>query len=87
MSKISQREAHLMRKELRALHERDAARLRAWSSDWPHGIHIGTITVNNCEWHIVQTARKLGYAIVVTPSQNGKTELLLHAMNTSDRIE
>jgi hypothetical protein len=69
-----------MRKELNALHERDAARVRAWSSEYGDGINIDTIAVNNCQWHIVSTAQKLGCAVIVKASQNGKTELLVYAV-------
>ena len=85
MAKISQREAQRMRKELRELHERAAERQRSWSSDWPGGVNIDTITVNDVEWYIVQTAQKLGCAVVARAAQNGKHELLLYAMPTSDR--
>ena len=63
----------------------DAARDRCWSSDYPGGVNIDTLTVNDCEWHIVATAQKLGHACVVRASQNGKTELLVYALPTSNR--
>jgi hypothetical protein len=44
------------------------------------GINIDTIAVNNCQWHIVSTAQKLGCAVIVKASQNGKTELLVYAV-------
>lgn len=83
--KISQREAQRMRKELRALHERDAARQRSWSSDYPGGVNIDTIAVNDCEWHIVMTAQKLGHFCIARASQNGKTELLIYAVTSLQR--
>ena len=77
---ISQREARRMRAELRKLYERDAARERTWSSSYPGGVNIDTITVNDCEWHIVETAQKLGHWCLVKSSQNGKHELLIYAV-------
>ena len=44
------------------------------------GINIDTIAVNNCQWHIVSTAQKLGCAVIVKASQNGKAELLVYAV-------
>lgn len=44
------------------------------------GINIDTIAVNNCQWHIVSTAQKLGCAVIIKASQNGKTELLVYAV-------
>ena len=32
------------------------------------GINIDTIAVNNCQWHIVSTAQKLGCAVIVKAS-------------------
>jgi hypothetical protein len=70
--KISQREARRMRKELKALHERDAARERSWSSDYPGGIHIATSSPNADVVAIIKTARKLGHAVVAMADDLGK---------------
>jgi hypothetical protein len=53
---------------------------RVWSSEYSSGVNIDTIAVNDCEWHIVMTAQKLGHACVVKASQNGKYELLVYAV-------
>lgn len=82
MAKISQREAHRMRKELRELHERDASRERSWSSDWPGGIHIATSRPNADVLACIQTARKLGHFVIGVVSSDG-VELRHYASNRS----
>jgi hypothetical protein len=69
---ISQREAYRMRKELRALHERDASRERYWSSEYPGGVHIATSQPNSDVLACITTARKLGHAVVAITSNDGK---------------
>lgn len=46
-------------------------RLNAWTVEWPGGINIDTVSVKPEEYHIANTARKLGHAVVVIPRLNG----------------
>jgi hypothetical protein len=64
---ISQREARRLKKRVEVLERADIARNGAWTRDYPGGVHLNTITVNDTEWHIIVTARKLGHACVVVP--------------------
>lgn len=66
--KISQREARRLYKRVQELEQSNAARLRAWSSEYPGGVNIAS-----CVWSktdvvpvAIHTARLLGYAVVVT---------------------
>jgi hypothetical protein len=70
--KISQREAQRLRKRVTELESERNAQHRAWSSDFPGGTAIDTITVSDTEWWIVKTARRLGHAVVVTTGDNPK---------------
>lgn len=84
---ISQREARRMRKELTEIYNRDRRRALAWSSDYPGGVNIDSIAVNDNEWHIVSTAQKLGHTCVVKAAQNGKYELLVYALPEASSAE
>lgn len=82
--KISQREAHRMRKELGALYERDAARERHWSSDWPGGIHIATSRPDSEVQAAITTARKLGHAVIAVIRNDG--ECLYYASQREGKV-
>lgn len=72
MRKISQREARSLKKrvaELEAVLQRQRA---AYATQWPGGTHVDTMTVKSEEFHIVHTARKLGHAVVLVPSEYPK---------------
>jgi hypothetical protein len=72
-SRISQREARRMRKELRELRERDVARVRAWSKDYVGGVCIVTMEAGDVALTAIRTARALGHAVVVTHSATERT--------------
>ena len=65
MNHISQREARRLRKRVAELEQADAGRRNRWAADYPGGVNIDTIAVTETEWHVVQTARLLGHAVVV----------------------
>lgn len=69
MSQISQREARRLLKRVEALETERRVQRRSWATEYPGGTHIDTIEVQNNEWHIVSTARKLGHAVVVVPDK------------------
>jgi hypothetical protein len=68
--KISQREARRLKKRVRELEDQQARRARQWSSEYPGGVHIDTIRITNAEACIIETAQKLGNAIVVKSAGN-----------------
>lgn len=37
----------------------------AWSSDWPGGVNITTLSVPDTAYTAIEVARKLGHAVVV----------------------
>lgn len=66
MSRISQREARRLRKRVAELERMDSQRRVSWAQDWPGGVHIGTEeNVSEKVRSSVQTARRLGHAVVV----------------------
>ena len=68
--KISQREAHRLRKRLVEYEQREQSQLSRWSSEYP-GVHLCTISVALSDWQIVRTARALGHAAVLTIDKEG----------------
>jgi hypothetical protein len=76
--KISQREARQLRKRVAELEKINEQNASAWARDYVGGVNIDTIPVKDVEWHIISTARKLGHAVVVLPTDNFK--LLLYAV-------
>lgn len=70
MKTISQREARRLRKRVEELERHAALRANAWATDWPGGVHIDRIHVNDIEVNIARTARKLGHALVIVPSHS-----------------
>ena len=66
---ISQREARRLKKRVEELEHQEYVRRRAWATEYPGGTLLDTIAVQNAEWHIVNTARKLGHAVVVVPDK------------------
>lgn len=65
---ISQRTAQFLRKRVAALEERERGRNRAWSSEYPGGVHIATEQFTVANYAVVQAALKLGHAVVLKPS-------------------
>lgn len=67
MKKISQREARRLRERVRKLEEAESKRRSVWLREWPDGVNICTVRLNDIEFGIAETARKLGHALVVIP--------------------
>lgn len=72
MAKISQREARRLKKRVDELEGVLDKMNNSWVGEWPRGCHLDTITVKSEEFHIVRTARKLGHAVVLVPSEYPK---------------
>ena len=72
MAKISQREARSLKKRVAELEGILTGMKVRWAAQWPGGTHIDTIAVQPSEWHIVTTARLLGHAVVLVPSEMPK---------------
>ena len=66
---ISQREARRLQKKLTILQEHEWSRARAWSSAYPGGVQIDTLTVLKEEHTAIQTAWMLGHAVIVKPDK------------------
>lgn len=74
--KISQREARRLRKRVAELEQRESDRRNAWVRDWPGGVDLGSgLAVHASWWWCVQTARKLGSAVVAIPVDGDKLKL------------
>lgn len=72
--RISQAEARAAIARVAELEADEDRRRRAWASDWPYGVNIGTITWDEaalvCE--AAMTARRLGHAVVAVPDSTRK---------------
>lgn len=64
--KISQRAARQLFHKVRRLEEYIEKQRRDWSQEYPGGVYLGSFAANNVEFTQVKTARRLGYAVVVT---------------------
>lgn len=76
--KISQREARRLRKRVESLERVIEGQRRSWSAEFPHGVHIATVTVTAADAAAIFTARKLGHAVVLSRSTD--TAVLCHAL-------
>lgn len=63
--KISQREAMRLKKRVSDLEANLKHQRNSWSSDWPGGVNIATLTIPETSYEVIRTARKLGHAVVV----------------------
>lgn len=70
MKKISQREARRLQKELARLENRLERMYNAYAREWPGGVHIASSTLHSVTAAKIKTARRLGFAVVVTMSDN-----------------
>lgn len=70
--KISQREARRLRKRVQELEDREEARLRSWSKDYPGGTHIATVALdpNGAILAAIETALTLRHGVVAA-TDNG----------------
>lgn len=75
MSKISQREARELQRRVARLENQLDRQRNAWAYEWPGGVHIRTVMVNETEREAVRVARLLGHAVVVTLNSDGRLNL------------
>lgn len=75
MSKISQREARQLRKRVAELEREQDRQRNAWATEWPGGVHIRTVTVDEAAREAVRVSRLLGHAVVVTINCDGRLNL------------
>lgn len=75
--RISQREARRLLKRIQQFEVQERERRRAWSSDYPGGVHFKSIDLDPSTAAAVETVRKLGHAVVGTLSGG---RLHLHAL-------
>jgi hypothetical protein len=66
MAAISQREARRLKRENLALQEILSEQRKDWRGEWPEGAVIGRIKAGDVMTAIVETARRLNHAVVVT---------------------
>jgi len=66
MSKISQREARRLRREVKRLEEVIREQRRYWATEWPNSTVLGRLAVPSETQAMVRTARILKHAVVVT---------------------
>jgi hypothetical protein len=87
MNKISQREARALKKRVAALLAVEADRRSAWGSDYPGGVHLGTITRAD-DWlgGAIQAARKLKNAVVVAISDD-LTKVRFYALPLANEVK
>lgn len=62
--KISQRDARMYMKRVDALEQVLRQQKNLWSGEWPGGVNIVTISPSSETFAIVDTARRLGHAVV-----------------------
>lgn len=61
---ISQREAHRLKKRVEQLQEEKRIALNQWRSEYPGGIHIRNFNCSDVTVAALDTAQKLGCALV-----------------------
>lgn len=74
MSKgISQREARALRKRVEELTNERNMQRRAWGRQYPGGVHLGTLGIDDTWFRgRIEGARLLGHAVIVTEESDGK---------------
>ncbi len=68
MKRISQREARQLRKRVAELERRQFLNNRLWSAEYPGGVHIATEQFNAENYARIETALRLGRAVVAKPT-------------------
>jgi len=77
--KISQREAHRLKKRVAQLESERRNMRNAWASEWRGGwINIERLAFGVESFAKIITARKLGHAVILLPEGNG-TNVLIYA--------
>lgn len=80
---ISQREARALRKQVRRLTLEREKLVARWATDFPGGVQISSVRLNDTEQAIVQTAISLGH--VVVGKKDGQ-HLRLYAVRIPDEV-
>lgn len=76
--KISQREARELRRRVARLENHAEQKTRIWAQDWPGGVNITHVILDDVTHAKVETARKLGCALVAT--LRGETGISINAV-------
>jgi hypothetical protein len=86
MARISQREARSLRKRVDELTAEINSRRYAWASEYPGGVHLGSVDMVNLPVLFGQIvgARKLKHAVIVTLSPTAN-EIRVHALPEANR--
>lgn len=77
-AKISQREALKLKKRVAELERLDRDRSNAYMRDYPGGIHIASIALAEVSYAKLDTAKRLGFALVGTVAN--RNELAVYAL-------
>lgn len=78
-TKISQREAHRLRKLVIELERNNRERINRWSNEWPGGgVNIDRIALTSEQYARINVAMKLDHCIVGKLDTNGN--LLIYAV-------
>ena len=72
MKPISQREAHALRKRVRELEGRELSRFTRWAQDYPGGVNIAVVTLDDVTAAKLKTARALSHAVVAVPQSDNR---------------
>jgi hypothetical protein len=79
--RISRREARQLKKRVRELEERDATRIRSWSSEYPGGVNIASEYISYENHRIIEVANQLGcYVVVKAAMVQGKEGIRLYGV-------
>lgn len=75
--KISQQEARRLKKRVAELERIQADQRNHWKNDYPGGVHLGFVRLDNQGWFQgrIDATRMLGYVVVATPRENGELHL------------
>jgi hypothetical protein len=74
---ISQREARRLHKRVEELERVLRTQRNNWAGDWiPGWVHIDSLSLAGEDWATVKTARKLGHAVIIVLSTDGRTALI-----------
>lgn len=78
---VSQREAHAAIARVKELEQVERERRSRWLTVWPGGVQIGGVdfTMPQMAIEAAVTARRLGHAVVVVPSDDRK-RITLYAL-------
>lgn len=64
--KITQTEAHALKRRVAELEKVLNNQRNAWVREWPEGVHLGSLQVSDTLYATLMVARKLKHAVVIT---------------------